>query len=109
MWQKERLLNLVFAQLPERCTKVEWLDADVLFESAAWAVDTSRALDAHPVVQPFDTAVRLSGGGCWEWASDKPALQHWAADYFSRRREDGAPASAAEQRRAAGERRHSDL
>jgi hypothetical protein len=259
LWQKERLLNLAIAQLPPRCTKVAWLDADVLFENPAWAVDTSRALEAHAFVQPFDVAVRLpsgardyrgggevwrgfaavwsadrealrlgdydrhgetgfawaarrallaahglydaciiggadhvmahalcgdwtsvcierllgadnphrehftawaqsifaavrgrigyaagtalhlwhgerahrqyslrhrelerfafdphadlrrAAGGSWEWASDKPELHRWAADYFSRRREDGAPVSAAEPRRAAGERRHSDL
>jgi hypothetical protein len=29
-------------------------------------------------------------GGCWEWASQKPALHAWAADYFTLRKEDGA-------------------
>jgi hypothetical protein len=39
----------------------------------------------------FDPAadVRVGAGGCWEWASRKPALHRWAADYFGRRREDG--------------------
>ena len=59
MWQKERLLNLAMSRLPPQCTKVAWLDADVLFENPAWAVETSRALDTDAFVQPFETAVRL--------------------------------------------------
>ena len=62
MWQKERLLNLIIARLPASCTKVAWLDCDVLFENSAWAVETSRLLDEYPIVQPFDTAVRLPRG-----------------------------------------------
>jgi hypothetical protein len=40
----------------------------------------------------FDPAsdVRVGAGGCWEWASDKADLHAWAAEYFARRREDGA-------------------
>lgn len=62
MWQKERLLNLVISRLPHRCTKVAWLDGDILFENPAWAVETSRLLDRYPVVQPFATAIRLPRG-----------------------------------------------
>jgi hypothetical protein len=32
LWQKERLLNVAIATLPPTCTKVAWLDADILFE-----------------------------------------------------------------------------
>ncbi|HXQ20877.1 MAG TPA: hypothetical protein VN812_04340 [Candidatus Acidoferrales bacterium] len=59
LWQKERLLNLAIAQLPARCTKVAWLDCDVVFENPQWAVETSRALERHWVVQPYTMAVRL--------------------------------------------------
>ncbi len=62
MWQKERLLNVAVARLPASCTKVAWLDADVLFERADWAVETSSRLESHAVVQPFDQAVRLRRG-----------------------------------------------
>ncbi|MGZ3422854.1 MAG: hypothetical protein ACXVEF_17390 [Polyangiales bacterium] len=62
MWQKERLLDLGVAWLPSHCTKVAWLDADVLFERDDWAVETSRLLDTFAVVQPFEKAVRLSQG-----------------------------------------------
>ncbi|MFM8271115.1 MAG: hypothetical protein ACKODX_02160 [Gemmata sp.] len=62
MWQKERLLNLSLAHLPPSCTKVAWLDADVLFENADWAVEAARRLDEFPVLQLFDRAVRLPRG-----------------------------------------------
>jgi hypothetical protein len=70
LWQKERMLNLALARLPPECAKVVWLDADLLFENPAWAVETSRALERHRVVQPFDVCIRMpartieySGGG----------------------------------------------
>jgi hypothetical protein len=39
----------------------------------------------------FDPAtdLRVGVGGCWEWATHKPALQAWAAEYFANRKEDG--------------------
>jgi hypothetical protein len=59
MWQKERLLQIALRHLPSHVTKVAWLDADVLFERADWAVATSRLLDEVPVVQPFYSAFRV--------------------------------------------------
>ena len=38
------------------------------------------------------TDLRLGENGCWEWASHKPALHAWAAEYFAKRKEDGAEA-----------------
>jgi hypothetical protein len=74
MWQKERLLNVTIARLPPRCRKVAWLDGDILFERADWAVEAARLLDTYPVVQLFDRAIRLprdriwfdGGGEVWE-------------------------------------------
>jgi hypothetical protein len=62
MWQKERLLNIAAATLPASCRKVAWLDNDVIFENPDWFEQTSRALDEHVVVQPFDQVVRLPRG-----------------------------------------------
>jgi len=59
MWQKERLLNLAIANLPGSCSKVVWMDADILFSNPEWTVKTSELLDSHPVVQPFDTVALL--------------------------------------------------
>ncbi len=57
MWQKERLLNLAIEALPPSCSKVVWLDADLIFEEADWPERTARLLDRHPLVQPFSHAV----------------------------------------------------
>jgi len=62
MWQKERLLNIAAPTLPASCTKIAWLDNDVLFENPNWVQETSKALDTSFVVQPFDWAVRLPQG-----------------------------------------------
>ena len=59
MWQKERLLNLAIRRLPTECTKVAWVDCDTLFTNPAWAVATSHLLERFPVVQPYETALRL--------------------------------------------------
>jgi hypothetical protein len=59
MWQKERLLNLTIDRVPDRYTKIAWVDADVLFTNPRWIVETSDRLDELPVVQPFSHAVRL--------------------------------------------------
>ena len=63
LWHKERLLNLGIARLPPECTKVAWLDGDILFDNPAWAVETSRLLDDHAVVQPFVCPLRMLEGG----------------------------------------------
>jgi hypothetical protein len=62
MWQKERLINLTIERLPDRFTKVVWVDADVLFTNPRWLVEASESLDRFPVIQPFSHAVRLRPG-----------------------------------------------
>ncbi|MEG3838668.1 hypothetical protein [Microcoleus sp. herbarium14] len=59
MWQKERLLNLALYKLPDSCKKVAWVDCDILFANPDWALETSKLLDDLPIVQLFDTAIRL--------------------------------------------------
>jgi hypothetical protein len=59
MWQKERLLNLTIERVPDRYTKIAWVDADVLFTNPMWIVEASERLDEVPVIQPFSHAVRL--------------------------------------------------
>lgn len=54
LWCKEALLNIGIARLPPSCTKVAWVDADVVFLDDWWHVRTAALLDAHAVVQPFD-------------------------------------------------------
>jgi hypothetical protein len=62
MWQKERLLNVALSRLPKEVEKVAWLDCDILFSNADWAVQASKLLDCFPVVQLFDTVIRLPKG-----------------------------------------------
>jgi UDP:flavonoid glycosyltransferase YjiC (YdhE family) len=63
MWQLERMINHTIAGLPDRLTKVMWLDADVFFENPHWFRDASEALDRYQVVQPFEEAIWLSADG----------------------------------------------
>lgn len=53
------LYGVALERLPTECTKVAWLDCDVLFDSPLWAHETTELLDTHTVVQPFGTVVRL--------------------------------------------------
>ena len=47
LWQKERLLNLGVAALPDDCDKVAWLDCDVLFARRDWAARTAKLLETY--------------------------------------------------------------
>jgi hypothetical protein len=62
LWQKERLLNLALAALPDRCRAVAWLDCDVVFEDEDWAARTVQALQRFPLLQPFHTAYETPAG-----------------------------------------------
>lgn len=60
MWQKERLLNLLIAQLPPECEYVAWIDADVLIPEPNWPEQAVDALTSTPLVQLFSTVRHLS-------------------------------------------------
>lgn len=60
MWQKERLLNVAIEALPESCTKVAWLDCDIVFENHDWALEAEQALERHKVIQPFAHSYELN-------------------------------------------------
>jgi hypothetical protein len=59
IWQKERLINILFQKIPPRFSKIIWLDCDLLFQNENWLVEASAALDDHKVIQPFQWVVRL--------------------------------------------------
>jgi hypothetical protein len=63
LWQKERILNLLIARLPDTVDKVAWLDADLLFTNHSWARECRLLLEQYPVVQLFDTAIHLTRSG----------------------------------------------
>jgi hypothetical protein len=79
MWQKERLINLAVARLPESCRKVVWLDGDILFTNGDWVMETSRLLEEHRAVQPFEIAAWLPRDGAGrlnEYAGKIDRLPH---------------------------------
>jgi hypothetical protein len=77
MWQKERLLNLALDALPASCTKVTWLDCDIVFDRADWARRTRERLDRFPLVQPFSAACRAMPRE-WQPGQEVPAgLREW--------------------------------
>jgi hypothetical protein len=80
LWQKERLLNVAVERLPSTCTKVVWLDCDVLFEDDDWLDATARSLDRHMVVQPFSRSVNLPPGATSR-RGDEPLVESFAAAF----------------------------
>ena len=63
LWQKERLINIGAAYLPERCRYVAWIDCDIILENKHWIEETCTLL-AHDrtIVQLWQTCVRLERG-----------------------------------------------
>ena len=50
-FHKESAINYGVSRLPAEFTKVCWLDADMVWPDYDWALDLSRRLDDHPVIQ----------------------------------------------------------
>ena len=59
VWNKECLLNLGIARLPDDWKYVAWIDADVLFRRPHWAAETVHALQQWDIVQPWSDAYDL--------------------------------------------------
>src|SRR4051794_19189777 len=53
MWQKERLLNIALAALPDGVEDVAWIDCDVVFESTDWPQQAKNALKSDNIIQLF--------------------------------------------------------
>jgi hypothetical protein len=62
LWQKERLLNIALERVCKRFAKVAWIDADLFFTSADWAVQASKMLDRYEMVQLFERILQLPKG-----------------------------------------------
>lgn len=60
MWQKERLLNIGIARLPDDCHYVATIDADVVFANNRWPTEAVAALQQTPMVQLFTEAYYLA-------------------------------------------------
>lgn len=63
MWQKERALNVAAAALPPECTRVLFVDGDVIFDAPDLVNTVNAALDVSPIVQPFQHVVLLCRDG----------------------------------------------
>jgi len=61
IWQKERLLNLALARVPDHCQYVAWVDCDILFDDPDWMIRAVDALQRDRVgfIQPFETVFLL--------------------------------------------------
>lgn len=79
LWQKERLLNVLIAQLPDQFSKVAWIDADVLFSNPYWLPEASDALADYAVIQPFEESVRLPEQGFTQTSDAQEAAVSFAA------------------------------
>ncbi len=77
LWQKERLLNIAARQVPSRCSKVVWLDCDLIFENEEWPQLTTNMLNTAAVVQPFSQVVRLPRGCCRDAGHDAGHNERW--------------------------------
>ena len=58
MFYKEQLLNKLEPLVPEKYTKLVFLDADVLLDTPDWIDQISESLNTHDVIQPFSQS-------CW--------------------------------------------
>lgn len=54
MWQKERLLAMAIAALPDHVKYIAWIDGDVLFANPDWQDEARALLDSNAVIQLFD-------------------------------------------------------
>ena len=60
IWQKERLLNIALAELPQHVEYVAWVDCDVIFEDEDWAAKAKQRLSRNDgLLQLFETSVHL--------------------------------------------------
>ena len=81
LWQKERLINCGLARVPDRCTKVAWIDADIVFQNPDWAVSASELLAYSNVVQLADRMVRPPRG-LRSYAGDGRGCESFTAVYM---------------------------
>jgi len=63
MWQKERLLNIAFKNLPPDCDKVAWIDCDIIFNNDDWIKEAAELLERFIIVQLFSFIAYLPREG----------------------------------------------
>ena len=62
LWHKENMINAIIRErLPSTWKAVAWIDADIQFESAHWAMDTLSLLNGqYDIVQLFSHAIDMN-------------------------------------------------
>lgn len=53
MFQKERLLNILLDELPEKYTSVCWMDCDLVFVNTNWSERIEENLEIYKITQPY--------------------------------------------------------
>lgn len=85
VWNKECLLNIGIARLPESAHYIGTFDADIHFRKRGWAAETVHALQLYPVVQPWSDAYDLGPNDdhmqahksfCNQYANGQPVVPH---------------------------------
>jgi hypothetical protein len=79
LWSKEALINIGIKLLPSECTKVCWIDADILFPfDDDWGQRCSAALDKHKVVQPYERYYFMPEPHTKNkfWDTERPAVNY---------------------------------
>ena len=85
IWHKENMVNLAVQKLlPKNYKALAWVDADIEFESATWALDTLKILNGcKDVVQLFshcvdlsekETALNIFNGFGYSFCQEKPYI-----------------------------------
>ena len=72
LWHKERLLNIALDALPAECTKVAWIDCDLLFDADDWSERAGYLLDRFPAVQLFSRVHYLPPEATLDVLRDNP-------------------------------------
>jgi hypothetical protein len=58
MFYKEQLFNIMEKKVPEKYTKLVFMDGDIIFEAPDWVDKVSESLNYHEIIMPFEDA-------CW--------------------------------------------
>jgi hypothetical protein len=97
LWQKERLLNLLLAKLPEWDSDIDAVcvfDSDVIFPNPDWADQIRQALETNEAVQPFRDIYHLRANGRLEHIGESLAAKWLAGKLVQANGVDGCPGYA---------------
>lgn len=54
IWQKERMLNHLVTQLPDKYEYIAWVDCDIIFKKENWQEPLIEAIESYGAVQLFE-------------------------------------------------------